>query len=311
MWQLLNRAIIQPAKQYIPFLLLTSGIFLITAGSIFGGYIDGLPLIPHGTGEVMSKAGGGILGAGVFAVIMKSAQFTEYFQRNIHDVFYRPDSLDSVESTRYKWEKITKHLLKDTLPASHQDATSVIMKKFFDNELAFHFERFEAAYDISLSEDKRYANITHTIKADVVISPGHESVEINQQISTDGSLKLTSLVIDNKPVDIAAHLSKDCDNDGFYNFSVTVRPSTSSCQPASDRRVTIERSYEHVQDLEKEPYLMAAFVRYVKGFVLQAKCHNCNVFFSTTGTIDDPEMSMDAQGNMRWVLADRDRKSVV
>lgn len=305
MWTLIHGALIKPAKEFLAFILLLAGFLFIVMGSVFGAFIEALPFFPVGSADVLVKAGGGILGAGVFAVIMKSAQFTEYFKKNIYEVFYAPGEQDSVDALKFKWEKLTRSLLSGTLPASHQSATSVILARFFDNELEFHFEDFQAFYEFSLSDDKKTIKVKYSIKADAVVSPGYDEVEIKQRIATEGGVKLISLILDNKPIDIDQHLVRDTEKQDVHHFSLKINPKSSKGN-SQDRRVSIERVYEFEQDITKEPYHIATFERYVKGFVVRAKFNGCKLYFSSTGTKADPEVTVDSQGERRWVLADRD-----
>lgn len=303
--KLIDQVIIGPAKKHLTFVLFSFGVALTFIGAIFGDSLDTLSLVPKGTGEATLKIGSAVLGAGVFAVIMKSAQFTEYFKSNIHDVFYNPDSTCSIEETKQKWMVLTRHLLKDTLPHSHQDATSVIMEKFFDNELQFHFERFEITINIEVLADKKTAKIIQKTKADIIICPKYQSANIEQKIRAGGKVELKSMVVDGSPVELEECLTKDTEDPTLSYFRLNAKPTGKINE--NDKRISIERIYEIEQDISKEPYMIATFERYVKGCSIKAKSSGCKLFLKATGAgvVKRLEGKDDGEGYTRWTLADR------
>ncbi|HBM63249.1 MAG TPA: hypothetical protein DD418_05195 [Pseudomonas sp.] len=302
MWELAQKTIINPTKQHITFVLLLVGALLILFGTTHAGFIDGLPLIPKGTGEIVQKVGSAILGAGVFAVIMKSAQFTEYFQKSIHEVFYSPDSTSSLEVIKHKWEILTRSLLKNTLPESYQDASSVIMKRFFNDELQFHFEDFSVSYDFTLKDDGKTLQVVNKTTANIVISPKYSEAKIVQRIKNDGKIHIKSLLIDDIPMNLEKCFSQDPENALTKNFELVVCPKS-----ATDKTIKMERVYEYEQDLTKEPYAIGSLERYIKGMVVKAKASGCGLYFRPTGAgaIYDVPGREDGEGYTRWVLADR------
>lgn len=302
LWALAEKTIIKPAKQHITFVLLLTGALLILFGTTHATFIDGLPFIPKGTGEIIQKIGSAILGAGVFAAIMKSIQFTEYFQKSIHEVFYSPDTNSSLEIIKHKWETLTRSLLKNTLPESYQNASSVIMKRFFDDELQFHFEDFSVSYDFTLRDDGKTLKVINKTTANIVISPKYSEAKIIQRIKNDGALLIKSLLIDDIPMDLSKCFSQDPENSKVRKFELVVCPKSTA-----DKTIKMERVYEYEQDLTKEPYAIASLERYIKGMVVKAKASGCGLYFRPTGAgaIYDVPGHVDGEGYTRWVLADR------
>lgn len=305
--ELIQKTVVEPIKRNLTLMLLLTGIGFIFVGALFGDAIDKTTYIPTGTSDSILKVGSALLGAGVFAVIMKSAQFTEFFQNNIYEVFYTPDKIAKTEAIKQKWEMLTHHLLKDNLPVSHHDATTVIRDRFFNDELQFHFEDLNVCNEITLLDDKRTIKITHTTKTDVVISPKHNAALIEQEIKIGGKITLRSLLIDNIAVNIDDCMTQDCNDPELSHFRLEIKPKLCANFTNGDKRITMERVYEYEQDITKEPFVIATFVRYVKGFTMKAKGDGCNLYFRPTGagtTFSLPE-SIDGQGYSRWVLADR------
>ena len=130
------KAIVVFIKKYLSVALLLIGLLFIFASSFYGMHLEAFI---KGSTEFILSAGSAILGAGVFAVIMKSHQFTEVFQKHIYDVFYKPELINIGVPLVSKWELITNSLLSEVLPQAHNDATSLIKEQFFNAELEYHF----------------------------------------------------------------------------------------------------------------------------------------------------------------------------
>ncbi|WP_288357094.1 hypothetical protein [uncultured Pseudomonas sp.] len=306
MKDLLFKAFVKPAKKYPALFLTVAGALATFVGAIFGNLIDAVPYIPRGTGEAILKIGSAILGGGVFAVLMKSSQFSDFFQKCLSDVFYDPGATISLPVLKEKWLALTRGLLKDTLPASYQNASEVILESFFNNELEHHFENYRVTYDFNLDENGRDLVISHSVETEVVISPRFESTNISHNIVADGSIKLVSLVVDGHAVSLDKKYLSDAENDPSRKcFSIKLSPSVNSV--GKDRSVTLERVFEVRQDIAKEPYYIVNVSRYIKGFSVKYRASNCQVFFENTGlgAGKDLESKVDGNGYTRTVLADK------
>lgn len=304
----LAKTFLDPAKRNVPFLMALGGLLMVFTGAIFGEAIESVVFIPRGTGDALQKVGGAILGGGVFAVIMKSAQFSEFFQKCLGDVFYSPGSTVSLPLLKEKWGVLTRALLKDTLPASYHDAAEVIRGKFLDNELEHHFEKYEVTYDFHLDADGKTLNVRHLVRTEVVISPRFESTVISQPNFMEGAMKLVSLVVDGVSLDLTdqKYLSQNPNNPKERVFSIKLSPSKLTSAEV-DRKVGFERIYELQQDISVEPYFIVNFTRYIKGCLVQYRGRNCQVYFRETGLNASkyPEPTVDGEGFSRLIMADR------
>lgn len=296
----------EPLKRNIPILMTVGGLLLIFVGAILGDAID--LVFPKGTGDSLQKIGGAILGGGVFAVLMKSAQFTDFFQKCLSDVLYNPHKTVSLPLLKEKWAVLTRALLRDTLPSSYQDASEVILSSFLDNELEHHFENYHAAYDFCLEEDGRTLRIRQEIKTDIVISPRFDSTEIRQVVTVDGDVRLISMIVDGKAQDVTTgpYIQQSANDSTEKIFSMRLSPSN-GCPVSGDKKVTLERVYEIFQDISREPYFIVNFSRYIKGFTIKSKASNCQLYFRRTGPGAEKflEATTDGEGYNWRTLADR------
>lgn len=155
-----NKCIINPIYNNLMLTLLIIGLLAIFFGTIIAE--------PKWLSETISTSGSAILGAGVFAVIVKSAQFVEIFQNHLYDVFYKPVQTFGLENLKQKWISITKNIIQETLPNSHSDVSNRIMKQFLTSELTYHFSDYETKYDVTVEPQGGQATIIHTIRTKIM-----------------------------------------------------------------------------------------------------------------------------------------------
>lgn len=134
------------------------GITLIVLASLDFGW-------PARLAAILQNIGTTLLGGGVFAVIMKSAQFSDLFQQRIADVIYDPARIEDAQQLPQKWRLLTNAILKQVLPSTYDTAAAAIEQRYFTRELDYHFENYEATYDICLDAKTGTATVTSTLRA--------------------------------------------------------------------------------------------------------------------------------------------------
>ncbi|MDR8364192.1 MULTISPECIES: hypothetical protein [Pseudomonas] len=296
--------IIQPLKN-AALLFIIGGFLLVVFGSLFATKIDGFWLFPKGMAEIFVKTGGAVLGAGVFAAIMKSAQFTEVFQRNIHEVFFAPELAVGIEENKRKWRTLTDSIFKKCLTRVHGQATQKISDTYFSAELDYHFEDVKMVYRFKLDHTKRYLTVKTTTTSKVVISPDAEP-NIWQRIT--GSYtppSMTSLVVDQKSYEPKDFFKAAPDNPEEMRFELPYEVYSKSENFSKTRSILLQRTVEYKQDIFEDPYLAAGLTRFVVGLEVAIKCDNCKFHFTNTGSrvMDEPSSYPDGSGYDTRVLA--------
>jgi len=202
--EFIETIIIEPIRRYLVFWLLLIGIILVCVSTFFPDYINNIiGFLPHGSvREALLSLGSAILGAGIFAAVVKSTLFVKIFQNHIHDVLHDPYRIFGIDNLKEKWTDITKKMLEAILPASHSEVSKRIKDQFFNTDLQYHFEDYETKYNISFEKnDIKNAKITHTINTKLVISKNHPEPVFNQEISVNGDCKLISLIINGENIE--------------------------------------------------------------------------------------------------------------
>jgi len=263
--------VVDPAKRNLTGLMFWGGAFLLFIGAIFGVAIDSFVYIPSGTGEALLKSGSAILGAGVFAVIMKSAQFTELFQGHIFDVFYDPNKSKSQGCLVERWQAITRSLLRDLLPTSHDDAVKYIEKKFLNSELQYHFENVTAEYEIDIVDG--VAKVQCTTAAKIVISPSAKNPVLEHRIDIENgkNFKLEMLLINDKVIDGNGLYITDPSIPTTEVMKFSLAPHARIQNGSPDETVSMKRTISWEQEVAAEPYIKTDVMRYVKGYFVEVK----------------------------------------
>lgn len=285
--------IVNPIRRNLSLSMFFLGVLVI----FFGAFNIG---IDPKYSDVLLKVGSAILGAGVFAGVMKSAQFIEIFQKCISDVLYDPDRIENQDVLPEKWAKITKARLKAILPSTYDMAMDAIEKRYFDDELDYHFEDYEATYDVVVDKRTGAAKVTSTIRANIVISPGKEDPVFEQKIKCDSPAQLTSLIINSKTIDVDNILTKTDATEQTLRFELNKYSGES-------KKIKIIRTFV-TQQAKDEPYIAATLSRFVKGAVIRAKITTgYKLRFLGMGIQGyDVSTKPDGDGYCRWTLAQPD-----
>ncbi|NTS78915.1 hypothetical protein HR060_18935 [Catenovulum sp. SM1970] len=304
-----DKLIIEPTKNNLSIVLFWLGLLFVFIGAIFGGSIDSWKYVPSGTGEAILKSGSAILGAGVFAVIMKSAQFTELFQKHIYDVFYSPQEVKDGVPLIEKWKSITNALLKNVLPSTHHQAVERIEKQFFNSELDYHFEEHTVSYEISIDESN-IATVKSVTNSTLIISPFTKDPTLKQYIETEGKFTFKALRLNGASFYKPELFTVDPKNPNRHLLEVPLREHANKKANTDERIIRLERVVEWTQDLTNDPYIKGAIKRYIKGAKIRVKVPESHkVHFERFGLGELPDehyITDDGHGFERWQLVTPD-----
>lgn len=290
--------------------LIWGGIFVTFIGALFGDTIDSWTWMKVGTGDALLKIGSAILGAGVFAVIMKSAQFTEVFQKNIMDVLYNPVNLTDKSVLKEKWIFLTNEMLKQVLPKVHYDATNQIEKQFLNSELEYHFENYEVTYDINVDSASNIATTVTTTKASLVLSPNIDNPVFKQVFYSDEKQKLLRLSL-NGQREISIALIENPEKEKSQVLTFPLKKYDNRTDKEKDCIIPFERVVQSKQDLGVDPYIAFESGRYTKGMIVKAKISDEHkIHFERFGSgILPPDYHEENDGTEyeRWKLAEPEK----
>lgn len=287
-FQWANQVLVLPVRRNLTATLFVVGLVLIALGTFDMGFHPTLA-------EIFSKLGGATLGAGVFAVIMKSAQFTELFQQHIADVIYHPHRVENADFLLEKWRLLTESLLRGVLPSTYSTAGMAIEKRYFDRELDYHFDGFEQTYTIDCNAGM--FTVTSTLRTTLVISPGKQNPCFEQKVRSDNGATLTSLILDDRTVALGNGLLSGEGEEKVLKFNLEEYAKGKGT-------VKLERTFRTVQSSD-EPFIAVTISRFIKGAVVRAKISPVYMLrFLSMGIEGYEEGQMpDGNGYTRWTLA--------
>lgn len=302
-----QKLIVEPFKANLAIVLFWLGMLLVFVGAIFGTQIDSFEFIPKGTGEALLKGGSAILGAGVFAVIMKSSQFTQLFQKHIYDVFYNPSSVKEGVPLIVKWRAITSALLKNVLPTAHNKAVDLIEQLFFNSEIEYHFEDHKITYEITINTITNIATVKQHTESTIVLSPNAADPLLDQSIETVGGFELVTLCLNNQDCNKPELFTKDSANSNLHRLTLPLRAYAVNSSVGDDQVIKLERVISFTQDLKTDPCISAEISRYIKGATVKAKVTTgyklCFRKFGLGKLPDNYYVADDGMGFERWQLA--------
>lgn len=294
----------KPIKSHVAFSMMILGGVFIVLGVLVVNSFDALS-------KILLHSGSAILGGGVFAVILKSAQFTEIFQKHIATVFYDPASLDK-HAAIDRWETMTDSLLKEVIPENYAIASRILKEHFLDSDLHYHFEEFHTVHDIDVNRREKSATITNTSKTKLIISPCIECPLLIQDYKiSSGSILSMELFLNGSKLDLNEWIDPLKSSETHKFISVNLSTFLPVDCSSSDRVVEFERIIKFKQDLKKEPYIYLNVQRFTKGASIKTKITSgYSVNLVKTGLNNWQEhsetSSTDTNGYQRWNLAEKD-----
>jgi len=299
------------AKQHLIYTMVSSGLLLMALGTF-------LPSSPGSLWDKMLSLllsfGSALIGGGVFAALLKSAQFTELFQKHIFDVFHNPHKLKNLVSIEERWGALTEALLNDVLPTHKGLARANLKEQFFDNELEYHMEDLTMKYSIIIHSETNRVQIINRATQKVVINPNKENPLFVQGAGTrdkSHTPMLTELIINDEPITNFSEYTHPTDEDE-NDMKIQV-PLNRFAGEDRGKPITIDRVLTFDQDLTTEPYINCNFTRFIKEARIEVDINTTEygLLFQRTGNWGNGSTAKgtydrvcDSKG--KWVLARRD-----
>lgn len=298
MMEWIKNIVIEPIKKNLVFIFFFGGFIFILLGA----------LIEHqGYSEFFLKSGSAILGGGVFAVLLYSDKFTKLFEKHIYNVFYDPEKISGVDELKKKLHGLSNAVLKHILPKSHSDATDLLMEKFFNSELEYHYENYEQTYDIKVNTQNNDITIMNTTRVKIVLAPKVESPRLKQRLMGDVTYKLIRLAFNAKKVETADFI-KDKTNDKINILTIPLKEYAIIDSNNIDEVIQMERVVEMKQNLDVDSYVAAEVSRYTKGFSVKVKITDGYIVqfenFGIDKSSDEHHENDDDDEYERWTLAE-------
>lgn len=292
-----DKFIVTPCKHNLTLMLVIAGVVLVIIGAVTDV-------------QFILTTGSATLGAGVFAAIIKSTQFTNLFQQHISEVFYDPAKVKDGVPLIYKWRRITIALLKDVLPKSHSKAADLIENQFFNSELEYHFENYRITYEISVDKNTRMADVVAKIDTLIVLSPKSENPMLIQALTTGkpDSVQVRRLHLGGKKCKFEDYCKPSKTEKDKFEIEVPLSQFARYNPMSGDRVLDMDRCVTWAQDLTVEPDIEGEVIRYIKGAEIKAKINDgYKILFRKFGLGElpvDHYIEDDGEGFQRWKLAE-------
>jgi len=142
-------------------------MLLLGTGLLFLGYFS--DFTNEKVQELTKKLGETILIGGVFAVILKSMQYTGIFKESIASVIYEPKFLENRKDLNFIWEKMSIVLFRNKFPKISDKLLHDVKEMYFPTQEVIYYENAEHELKINIIDfDKKIIKITTSSTLDVI-----------------------------------------------------------------------------------------------------------------------------------------------
>lgn len=206
-----------------------------------------------------------IFGAGVFAVLLKSNQFSELFKDQITKVIYTPGKYQSESDLLLNWKRLSEALLSKVLQVEEDLPIDFIRNTYFNHALEYHFEDYVIDYTLKWKDPAR-GIVELKSRATAKIIPSKNCVnpkfkffyKVNDTV--DGSIKVERFKIG--------------DIDYYQQIG---DPKTENDKKKTEEivdlvrgvPVELDRIIISTQSQRNENFIKGKLIRYVKGFTVK------------------------------------------
>lgn len=258
---------------------------------------------------IFTKVGGAIIGGGIFAALMKSAQFTKAFQKQVFEVFNHPERVVASASLESTWKQLTISRMQGVLPKSYLKAAKTLNDQFFRKDMDYHFEEYVSTYNIKISEGSTEALVDHTTTMKIVKSPRAKKIILTQKMKLEEGSQEPNITVKKLKIglnDIVGDIQyKEIDESRQFKFEMNLQDHFDFKNVEDDYMLSFERQTEYKQDVIEDPIFAAQTDRYVKGsFKVRIKVsEGYRVYFHVdAGSINPDCVDVDSEGYDRWEL---------
>lgn len=273
--------------------------FLVFGALIFFASTQRIVILDVNISPYLTDLGRTTVIAGVFSVILKSAQFTAVFREIIMAAIYNPAHIDDEALLQKNWRLVSDAIFLKILPLRYPRPTAMLNTRYIDNNTDYHFTEFQIHYDIDVGEDGRSV-VTNTLKADIFLAPDRKHPVFSQTIEGDGATRLLWLRINEVTFQSADFLVLD-DNPRARRLTLKlqdqINPDTGGAR--------LERAFQSEQNVHSEPFISATLTRFINGAVIKTRISRGYHIRFINNSIEMPNNDpiIDSDGYRRWVLA--------
>lgn len=235
----------------LPWLFFALGIIMLLSGYLIESYyprelilINGEPAPLHYPfsdrvvriiGSVLQSGGSAILGAGIFAAVLKSFQFTGLFQEELGKVIFSDEYLGKQDPgyLSRQWERLMHALHTKNFPAIKDKITKAILDTILHPGEEYYFESFKFYFDnVKLEKENGIEYLSYNLTTSAKIIPvdtkGTFSF-INKfyaVLDANSYRKVTSFIIDGKEIDPGLYNNANADGKNYTEYAIELNGGT-------------------------------------------------------------------------------------
>ncbi len=161
-------------------------ILYLSTKTYFSPYIQGI-------GE---KIGLSVLSSGVFAVVLKSIQFTGIFKKEIEKIVLGTKFIENRNDLPTLWRKVSRSVYNKKFPKISKKLENIILTNYFPVDHEYYYKDFLYTLDIEEVTEDRIIKFTQTISFEVILAKEQKEVVLEGYFKIDKKPELGELIND-------------------------------------------------------------------------------------------------------------------
>jgi hypothetical protein len=164
------------AYKYLGWIFLTIALLLLLLYSTH--------LIRAEINNLIEKLAFALISSGVFAVVLKSIQFTGLFKEEIEKVILGTDFIKNRKDLPELWRSISKEIYKRKFPNISEELENRILGTYFPTNSDFYFEDYIVTINIEEIDKDFNISYTQTCKYNVILDKDIDKTNLTIKIAT-------------------------------------------------------------------------------------------------------------------------------
>ncbi|MCZ8330739.1 MAG: hypothetical protein O9282_05465 [Flavobacterium sp.] len=146
--------------------------------------------------QLIEKLAFALLSSGVFAVVLKSIQFTGLFKEEIEKVILGTNFIKNRRDLPELWRAISKEIYKRKFPNISEELENRILGTYFPTNSDYYYEDYVVTINIEELNDDFEVTYTQTCKYNVILDQDIDSTNLTLKTSIKQLDGLTGIIND-------------------------------------------------------------------------------------------------------------------
>ncbi len=144
--------------------------------------------------EILEKIGLSVLSSGVFAVVLKSIQFTGIFKTEIEKIVLGTKFIENRNDLPTLWRKVSRSVYNKKFPNISKELENIILTNYFPTDHAYYYKDFLYTLNIEEFTSNKIIKFTQNFSFDVILAKGETEAILDGYFKIDKKPELGELI---------------------------------------------------------------------------------------------------------------------